>query len=193
MFHSFHGSSTEYNKGKINMNTSKRFYLTLVIINAFCFLSTNSIAQVNDNNSENKPGSNLGLYASLAGGTWHSSTKWPDGTPFEVEIKYFWGPTKQALHFETYEPSDGKSVLIYEGVIYFDPSRNKIIQLNIKPNGDVNEFEARSISDDAIEVMGSKTKSIVRRISENEFDWELYIPDGNGWKQILNARHYRRL
>jgi len=192
MFHSFHGSNIDYNSN-LNMHMKKKFYLIPVILTAFCFLCTNSIAQVNDNNYENKPGSNLGLYASLAGGTWRSSTKWPDGTPFEVEIKYYWGPTKQALHFETYEPSDGKTVLIYEGLIYFDSSRNKIIQLNVKPNGDVNEYEARSISNDAIEVLGSKTKSIVRRISENEFDWELYIPDGKGWKLILNARHYRRL
>ena len=175
------------------MNMRNRFYFSPVIITAFCIFCTNSFAQVNENKSENKPGSNLGFYASLAGGTWRSSTKWPDGTPFEVEIKYYWGPTKQALHFETYEPSDGKSILIYEGLIYFDPSRDKIIQLNIKPNGDVNEYEAGSISNDTIEVRGSKTKSIIRRISENEFDWELYIPDGNGWKLILSARHYRIL
>ena len=170
------------------MNLSKKSFLWIFIFIAANAMFINSYTQEKNNSLINDK---LNTVAFLAGGTWHSSTKWPDGTPFDVEIKYYWGPTKQALHFETYEPSDGKLALIYEGLLYFDPQRDVIIQLNIKPNGEVNEYEVRPVSENAYEVMGAKTKSVVQRVTENEFDWELYLPDGNGWKKFFTARHYR--
>jgi hypothetical protein len=157
---------------------------------AFCLTFT-ALSRSEDSTKTAQASEGLRPVAYLVGGTWHSDAKWPDGTPFEVDVSYMWGPTHRVIHFQTYEPSDGKLTLIYEGLLYFDPRRSKIIQMNFKPSGEVNESEITPVNDEAYEVLGAKTKSIVRRKDENEFVWELYLPQGNDWKQILQASYTR--
>ncbi len=74
--------------------------------------------------------------AFLAGGTWQGEGRWPDGTAMRVDVRYFWGPTRRVLHFETYDLETGERRLLYEGLILFDPSRRKLVQWMSNPRPD---------------------------------------------------------
>jgi|GEM_PF-6468912 len=130
--------------------------------------------------------------ASLVGGRWFGDGTWPGGSALRVEQRYFWGPTRRVLHFETYDLSAGERTLLYEGLLFFDPKRSKIIQKNFKPTGDVDEIEMTRFDASGYEVKGEKTWSLIRYINPNEFSWELRIPQNGAWKSILNARYLRK-
>lgn len=134
----------------------------------------------------------LAPVAALAGGTWIGQGKWPDGSPLHVEVRYFWGPTKRVLHFETHDLTGKERKLLYEGLLFFDPQRGRIVQMNFKPAGGVDEMELTEANDKGYEVKGNNTWSIVRYNGPDEFLWELRIPESQGWKTILNAVHRRR-
>jgi hypothetical protein len=130
--------------------------------------------------------------AFLEGGTWIGEGTWPDGSALTVEVRYFWGPTKRVLHFETFEPEGGHRKLIYEGILFFDPKLGAIVQYNFKPNGEVDVSQLSNASAVGYEVRGANTHSLVRFAGPDEFHWELRVPDGNDWKLILDATYRRR-
>ena len=130
--------------------------------------------------------------ASLAGGTWIGEGKWPDGSPLRVEQKYFWGPTQRVLHFESYDLTGSGRKLLYEGLLFLDPKHGKVVQWNFKPTGEATETVITEINSTGFEVKGDKTWSIVRKGGANEFHWELRVPEGQGWKTILNAVYRRQ-
>jgi hypothetical protein len=129
--------------------------------------------------------------AFLEGGTWLGEGKWPDGSALRVEVRYFWGPTKRILHFETYDLAGGQRKLIYEGLLFFDVKRGKIVQYNFKPTGELDESELTDANSKGYEVRGAKTRSLVQYTSTNEFQWELRVLQAGEWKVILDAK-YRR-
>ena len=127
----------------------------------------------------------------LEGGTWLGEGKWPDGSALRVEVRYFWGPTKRVLHFETYNLASGQRKLIYEGILFFDVKRGKIVQYNFKPTGEFDESELTEANSKGYEVRGANTRSLVQYTSTDEFKWELRVLQAGEWKVILVAK-YRR-
>lgn len=134
----------------------------------------------------------LAPIASLAGGTWIGEGKWPGGAPLKVEVRYFWGPTRRVLHFETYDLTGAERKLLYEGLYFFDPKRGRVVQWNFKPNGDLEEIEITTFNSAGYEVKGEKTWSIIRYGGPDEFLWELRVPEAAEWKTILNATYRRQ-
>jgi hypothetical protein len=127
----------------------------------------------------------------LAGGKWLGEGRWPDGSPLRVEERYFWGPTKRVLHFETDDLATGQRHLLYEGIILFDAHRGRIVQWNIKPTGELSESEVTHSDSTGWEVKGANTWSVMRYRGANEFRWELRVRQDSTWKPILDAT-YRR-
>lgn len=105
----------------------------------------------------------------LAGGKWLGEGRWPDGSPLRVEIHYFWGRTKRALHFETNDLASGQRHLLYEGIIFYDARCGRITQWNIKPTGELSEWEVTHLDSTGWEVMGENTWSVLRYGGANEF------------------------
>ncbi|HVR95602.1 MAG TPA: hypothetical protein VMW27_03240 [Thermoanaerobaculia bacterium] len=134
----------------------------------------------------------LAPVASFAGGTWIGEGKWPDGSPLRVEQRFFWGPTRRVLHFESYDLTGKERKLLYEGLLFFDPKRGRVVQMNFKPAGGVDEIEITDVNEKGYEVKGNNTWSIIRHNGPDEFLWELRIPDAQGWKTILNATYRRQ-
>lgn len=130
--------------------------------------------------------------ASLAGGTWIGEGKWPDGSAMRVEQKFFWGATQRVLHFECHNLAGTERKLLYEGVLFFDPKRGKVVQWNFKPDGDATESVYTEFNSAGFEVKGDKTWSIIRQAGANEFHWELRVPEGTEWKVILKAVYRRQ-
>lgn len=129
---------------------------------------------------------------SLAGGTWIGEGKWPDGSPLRVEQKFFWGPTRRVLHFECYDLTGKERKLLYEGFLFFDPKRGKVVQWNFKPTGEATESVFTEFNATGFEVKGEGTWSIIRYGGAKEFHWELRVPEGQGWQTILNATYRRQ-
>jgi hypothetical protein len=134
----------------------------------------------------------MGPVAFLAGGTWLGEGKLPDGSALRVEVRYFWGPTKRVLHFETYDLAGEQRKLIYEGILFFDAKRGKIVQYNFKPTGEIDESELTEASSKGYEVRGANTRSLVHYLSTNVFRWELRALRAGEWKVILDATYQRR-
>ena len=138
------------------------------------------------------PGDPLAPVASLVGGRWFGDGKWPDGSALRVEQRYFWGPTRRVLHFETYDLAGSERTLLYEGLLFFEPKRGKIVQQNFKPTGQVDEIEMTRFDRTGYEIKGEKTWSVIRYVGPDEFSWELRIPQNGDWKPILDATYHRR-
>jgi hypothetical protein len=130
--------------------------------------------------------------AFLEGGTWLGEGKWPDGSALRVEIRYFWGLTKRVLHFETHDLASGERKLIYEGILFFDAKRGKIVQYSFKPTGEVDESELTEANSKGYEVRGAKTRSLIQYTNTDEFKWELRVLQAGEWKAIMEARYRRR-
>jgi hypothetical protein len=133
----------------------------------------------------------LAPVAFLAGGTWYGAGTWPDGSALRVEQRFFWGPTKRILHFEAYNLASGTRTLLYEGLMFFDAARGKIVQWNFKPTGERDELEVSQVNADGYEVRSPNTWSIIRTTAADAFQWELRIPQAGDWNVILDAK-YRR-
>jgi hypothetical protein len=133
----------------------------------------------------------LAPLAFLAGGTWRGEGRWPDGSALRDEVRYFWGPTRHLLHFESFDLTSGDRRLLYEGVIVFDPSRGKLTQWNIKPTGEVDVREIDQVDATGFTVFGERTRSTVRRTGPDAFRWELRIPQDGAWNLILDATYTR--
>ena len=134
----------------------------------------------------------LAPVAFLAGGTWVGEGKWPDGSILRVEQRYFWGPTKRVLHFESYDLASGERHVLYEGALFFDPKRGKIVQWNFKPSGEINEIEVTKADKGGYEVRGSNTWSTIRSSGPDEFHWELRVEKSGEWPKILDATYKRK-
>ncbi|HET6348958.1 MAG TPA: hypothetical protein VFH88_07740 [Candidatus Krumholzibacteria bacterium] len=133
----------------------------------------------------------LAPVAPLEGGTWTGEGAWPDGSPLKVEVHYFWGPTKHVLHFDTYDLSGDTRQLIYEGIIFYDPSNAKLMEYNFKPSGDVDRFELINANQKGFEMLGNLTRSAVHYVGPDEFEWKLHVQKDGKWNQILDARYHR--
>lgn len=131
--------------------------------------------------------------SSLAGGTWIGEGKWPDGSPLRVENRFFWGATQRVLHFECYDLTGKERKLLYEGMLFFDPKRGKVVQWNFKPTGEATETVITEFNSTGYQVKGDTTWSIIRYGGANEFLWELRVPEGKEWKVILNATYRRQV
>jgi len=142
--------------------------------------------------AEQPPADPLQPFAALAGGTWLGEGTWPDGSPLKVEIRYFWGPTKRLLHFETYDLTSADKAILYEGFLLFDEKRGKVVQYNVKPTGEVSEQVVESADSKGFAINGPQTRSIVRYEEPDVFVWELRVPEGSEWKLIMKAVHRRR-
>ena len=123
---------------------------------------------------------------------WLGEGKWPDGSALRVEVRYFWGPTKRVLHFETYDLAGEQRKLIYEGILFFDAKRGKIVQYNFKPTGEIDESELTEATSKGYEVRGANTRSLVHYLSTNVFRWELQALRAGEWKVILDATYQRK-
>jgi hypothetical protein len=127
--------------------------------------------------------------AFLAGGTWQGGGRWPDSTVMRVDVRYFWGPTRRVLHFETYDLETGERRLLYEGWILFDRTRGKLVQWNVKPTGETDVSEYDHVDSTGFEVVSTNTRSSVRRTGPDMFRWELRVPKDGAWTVILNATY----
>lgn len=134
----------------------------------------------------------LAPVAFLAGHAWLGEGTWPDGSELRVEVRYFWGPTKRLLHFETFDLVAGERRLLYEGIIVFDPTRSRIVQWNIKPTGDMDVSQVSRADTTGYELVGVHTRSIITRAGVDAFHWELLVRKNDSWSTILDAV-YRRL
>ena len=130
--------------------------------------------------------------AFLEGGTWLGEGKWPDGSVLRVEVRYFWGPTKRVLHFETYDLATGERKLIYEGILFFDVKRGRLVQYNFKLTGELDESELIEANSKGYELRGANTRSVVEYTNTNEFEWRLRVQQAGEWKVILDAKYRRR-
>lgn len=137
------------------------------------------------------PADPLAPLAALEGGVWHVTGKWPDGTPLATDVRYFWGATKRVLHFETHDVSGDRRRLLYEGMLFFDPRRDLLVQYNVKPSGAVDELAWTAAGDGRYEVQGTNTRSTIRFVGADELRWELRVQQAGEWKAILDAA-YRR-
>lgn len=127
----------------------------------------------------------------LAGGTWRGQGRWPDGSLLDVEVRYSWGPTRRVLHFVTHDLASGERRLLYEGFLFRDPARDRVVQWNIKTSGDIDVQEVLRADSSGYEVRAANTRSVIHRRTLNEFEWELRVPEGSAWRTILRAS-YRR-
>jgi hypothetical protein len=134
----------------------------------------------------------LASFAFLAGGTWEGTGRWPDSSTMRVQVHYFWGPTHRLLHFETWDYDTPTGRLLYEGVIFYDPARGKVVQWNMKPTGELDVSEFVRVEPGRLEVAGAHTRSVIRQSDTDEFHWELRVPKGDEWQLILDAT-YRRV
>lgn len=159
--------------------------ILFVLTAALCFTCLNETARA-------QSAGPMDPVAFLEGGTWLGEGKWPDGSALRVEMRYFWGPTRRVLHFETNDLATGQRKLIYEGILFFDVKRGKIVQYNFKPTGELDELELTEASNKGYEVRGAKTRSLIQYISTNEFKWELRVLQAEEWKVILEARYKRK-
>jgi hypothetical protein len=155
--------------------------LALLFVALFCFNDTVGAQSADP----------MAPVAVLEGGTWLGEGKWPDGSALRVEVRYFWGPTKRVLHFETFDLASGQRKLIYEGILFFNVKRGKILQYNFKPTGEFDESELSEATSKGYEVRGANTRSLIHYTSANEFLWELRVLQAGEWKVILDAK-YRR-
>lgn len=133
----------------------------------------------------------IGAFRPLVGGTWIGEGTWPDGSPMRVEQRYFWGPTERILHFHTWDLVDGRRDLLYEGVVYVDPVSGRVVQINVKTNGEVTRQEVARSDGAGYEISGPQTRSTVRYEADDVFTWELRVRQEDEWKVILTAE-YRR-
>jgi hypothetical protein len=133
----------------------------------------------------------LPYLAFLAGGTWTGEGRWPDGSGMRVEVRYFWGPTRHVLHFETYDLEGGERRLLYEGMIMTDPTRGGLEQWNVKPTGEVDVSEVTRADSTGFDVRGAHTRSTVVRTGPDAFLWRLDVPAEGGWSTVLQARYTR--
>lgn len=135
----------------------------------------------------------LTAFGFLAGGTWDGTGTWPDGSPLRVELAYTWGPTHRVLHFTTYELQSGKRELVYEGMLFHDPSRNAVFQWNIKPDGSITESRITRVDSAGFVVRGANTLSTIKRTGPDEVHWILQLAQADStWRTILDAPHRRR-
>lgn len=130
--------------------------------------------------------------AFLAGGTWHGDGKWLDGSTLKIEERYFWGPTRRVLHFETYDLTSEPRKLLYEGLLFFDDKRGKIVQWNFKPTGGHDESELTKTDGKGFEVRGENTWSRIHYTGADELHWELRVRQANEWKKLLDATYRRQ-
>lgn len=129
----------------------------------------------------------------LAGGVWVGSGTWPDGSPLRVATRYFWGPTDQVLHFETYDLSGGERRILYEGLLFSDPQRQAVAQWNFKTDGTRDESVLESLDEKGFSVAGPRTRSRVDFVAADEMRWELDVPAAaGGWQRILEATYRRQ-
>jgi hypothetical protein len=124
--------------------------ILLVATTIICFNCVDNVVRAQ---SEDR----MAPVAFLEGGTWLGEGKWPDGSLLRVEVRYFWGPTRRILHFETYEVESGQRKLIYEGILFFNAKRGKIVQYNFKPTGEFDESELTEANSKGYEVRGANT------------------------------------
>jgi hypothetical protein len=133
----------------------------------------------------------LAPVAFLAGGIWRGTGIFPDGTPLNVEERYFWGPTRRILHFEAFSLASGERHLLYEGFVFFDVKRGRILQFNFKPGGEHTESEITSASAEGYEVRGEIAWSLIRYSGANEYLWEVRVKQNGEWKSVLHATYTR--
>lgn len=138
-----------------------------------------------------EPADPLAPVAFLEGGTWRGEGKWPDGSLLRVEQRFHWGPTRRVLHFDAYGLASGARTLLYEGLLFRDGRRGKLVQWNFKPDGELTETEVTRVNGDGYEVQGPNSWSIIRKLGADEFGWELRVKQGDQWKPILNATFSR--
>lgn len=127
--------------------------------------------------------------AILADRTWIAEGKWSDGSPMKVEQRFFWGPTRRILHFESYDLTGKERQLLYEGIIFFDAERGRVLQWNFKTSGERNEYEYTTIDDKGFEARGANTRSIVKFENRDLLRWELRLAKGEKWATVLEATY----
>lgn len=142
--------------------------------------------------AQQPPAAPLASVAFLEGGTWLGEGKWPDGSALRVEVRYFWGPTKRVLHFETHDLAGGQRKLLYEGMLFFEPKRGRLVQYNFKPDGGLDESELSEANAKGYDVRGTNTWSLIRYTNADAFRWELRVQQAGEWKLILDATYRRR-
>jgi len=130
--------------------------------------------------------------AFLEGGSWLGEGTWPDGSKLRVEQRFFWGPTRKVLHFESYDLASGTRRLLYEGLLFHDAKRGRLVQWNFKPSGERDETEVTQTLSDGYEIRGERTWSVVRSRAADEFTWELRVPQAGDWREILRATYRRQ-
>jgi hypothetical protein len=127
---------------------------------------------------------------SYLAGTWIGRTE-GSGPQIHVETRFFWGPTGRVLHFETYDLSEAKRELLYEGHVQCDPKESGCQQFNIKPNGDLTRFEVQ-VDSSGFVAIGTNTRSVIKRTSEDSMEWHLRANVNGEWRDIMTAV-YRRV
>jgi len=134
----------------------------------------------------------LAPFAFLVGGVWDGRGTWPDGSPLHVELHYSWGATQRLLHFTTHEWSGTRREPLYEGIVFYDPTRSAVFQWNVKTDGSITESRIAHADSSGYAVVSPNTRSTIQRTGPDEMHWILQIPMDSTWHTIMDAPHRRR-
>lgn len=134
-------------------------------------------------------GVSLDALAPLAG-TWIGRGAWPDGSKLHVRQHYFFGPTRQVLHFSSHDLSAGEPRLLYEGMIFIDPDDGCARQWNFTPQGKLTRSRLSDVGSRGFSVRGDNTHSAVM-IEGERFRWQLDVEREGKRERVMDAVYVR--
>ena len=123
-------------------------------------------------------------------GTWIGLGKWPDGSALHVRQRFWFGPTRRLLHFESHDLSGAEPRLLYEGIVFVDPDDGCGRQWNFTPDGKLTRSLLSDLDARGFVVRGASTHSTVR-IEEEGFRWLLEVEREGRRERVMEAS-YRR-
>jgi hypothetical protein len=123
-------------------------------------------------------------------GTWIGRCTWPDGSPLHVRQRFWFGPTRRLLHFESHDLSDTEPRLLYEGIVFIDPDDGCGRQWNVTPDGKLTRSLLSDLDERGFVVRGEHTHSTVR-IEDEGFRWLLDVERDGRRERVMEAV-YRR-
>lgn len=123
-------------------------------------------------------------------GTWIGRGAWPDGSLLHVRQRFWFGPTRRLLHFESHDLSGTEPRPLYEGIVFVDPDDGCGRQWNYTPDGKLTRSLLSDLDAHGFVVRGAHTHSTVR-IEDEGFRWLLEV-DRDGRRERVMEAVYRR-
>jgi hypothetical protein len=134
----------------------------------------------------------IGMLSWLVGGRWEGQGHWTNGAQVRVENTYEWGPSHRTIHTTSWNIAGGARARLYDGLIFHDSKRDRVVLWNVRPAAGLGESEIVKAGNTGYEMADATSRSVVTRAGADGFTWSLRALQQGMWKETLVVTYKRR-